>query len=69
MTKLKVEVVEPDGFMDGAIKREEGDVFTTINGEEYVRLGWCKNIETGEQGERKPGAQSIQVQDLTLKLK
>lgn len=69
MTKLKVEVVEPNGFMDGAIKREEGDIFTTVNGAEYVRLGWCKNVETGEVGERKPGAQSIEVQDVITKLK
>ncbi len=69
MNKLKVEVVEPNGFMDGAVKREEGDVFTTVNGAEYVRVGWCKNFETGEQGDRKPGAQSIEVQNLTTKLK
>jgi hypothetical protein len=68
MTKLKVEVVEPNGFMDGAIKREEGDVFTSENGAEYVRLGWCKNFETGETGERKPGSQKIEVQNLVTKL-
>lgn len=69
MTKLKVEVVEPNGFMDGAIKRENGDVFTSENGAEYVRLGWCKNFETGEVGERIEGAQKIEVQNLTTRIK
>lgn len=68
MTKLKVEVVEPDGFMDGAIKRENGDVFTSENGAEFVRLGWCKNFDTGEVGERKPGAQSIKVTNLSTRV-
>jgi hypothetical protein len=69
MSKLKVEVIEPNGFLDGAIKREEGDVFTSDNGAEYIRLGWCKNFETGESGERKPGAQKIEVANLTTVLK
>ena len=69
MTKLKVEVMEKGGFMDGAVKRECGDIFTSENGGEYVRLGWCKSVGTGEQGERKPGAQSIEVQNLITRLK
>lgn len=69
MTKLKVEVIEPDGFMDGALKRENGDVFTSANGAEYVRLGWCKDFNTGKSGKRIEGAQSIKVDDVITKIK
>ena len=64
MTKLKVEVIEPNGFMDGALKRDEGDVFSSVNGAEYVRLGWCKDFATGKTGKRIAGHQSIEVQDV-----
>lgn len=68
MDKLKVEVIEKNGFMDGALKREHGDVFTSANGGEFVRLGWCKNFETGEAGERIAGAQSMTVNDVITKI-
>lgn len=68
MTKLKVEVIEPNGFMDGALKREEGDVFTSLNGAEFVRLGWCKDFNTGESGERVVGAQVIEVNDVITRI-
>lgn len=68
MGKLKVEVIEKNGFMDGALKREFGDVFTSNNGAEFVRLGWCKDFETGEAGERVAGAQSMQVNDVITKV-
>lgn len=66
---LKVEVTETGGFMDGAIKREFGDVFTSEMGEEYVRLGWCKNFETGEAGVRIEGTQALKVNSVITKLK
>ena len=50
--------------MDGALKREEGDVFTSLNGAEFVRLGWCKDFNTGESGERIEGAQKMEVHDV-----
>jgi hypothetical protein len=68
MTKLKVEVIEPNGFMDGALKREEGDVFTSLNGAEYVRLGWCKDFKTGKSGERIAGNQKIEVHDVITRV-
>ena len=68
MTKLKVEVIEPNGFMDGALKRELGDVFTTVNGSEFVRLGWCKDFNTGESGERIEGNQKMEVHDVITKI-
>lgn len=68
MTKLKVEVIEPNGFMDGALKRENGDVFTSVNGAEYVRLGWCKDFTTGESGKRIAGTQKLEVNDVITKI-
>lgn len=68
MEKLKVEVIEEDGFMDGALKREFGDVFTSANGAEYVRLGWCKDFNTGESGKRIAGAQKIKVTDVITRV-
>ncbi len=41
----------------------EGDrhTFPEEEASEYIRLGWCKCVETGEQGERKPGQQKINI--------
>ncbi len=68
MTKLKVEVIEPGGFKDGALQREEGDVFSSVNGAEYVRLGWCKDFETGKSGKRVAGIQKIEVHDVITRV-
>lgn len=40
----------------------EGDrkSFPKAEADEYIRLGWAKDPETGEQGERKPGSHRIQ---------
>ena len=65
MTKLRVEVLEKDGFMDGRVKRECGDIFSTEMGGEYVRLGWCKNVATGETGTRIAGVQKLNVDSIT----
>jgi len=67
MGMRRVEVVEENGFLDGAIKREFGDVFSSLLGDEYIRLGWCKCTETGESGERIAGAQELQVSNITKK--
>ena len=68
MAKLKVEVIEPSGFMDGALKRDNGDVFSSVNGAEYVRLGWCKDFATGKSGKRIEGHQSIKVDDVITRV-
>ena len=60
MSKLKVEVIEPNGFKDGEIPREFGDVFTSVKGQEFVDLGWCKDYATGYSGERIPGVNKLQ---------
>ncbi len=68
MTKLKVEVIEPGGFMDGALRRDCGDVFSSLNGAVYVKLGWCKDFETGKSGKRIEGHQYIKVHDVITKV-
>jgi hypothetical protein len=64
MTKLRVEVLETNGFMDGRVKRENGDIFSSEMGAEYVRLGWCKNTVTGETGTRVEGVQKLNVDNV-----
>lgn len=41
----------------------EGDTksFPKAEADEYIALGWAKCCATGEQGERKPGAQRLNV--------
>jgi hypothetical protein len=68
MQKLRVEVLEKNGFMDGRVKRENGDIFSTEMGAEYVRLGWCKNVNTGETGTRVEGVQKLKVDNISTLL-
>ena len=53
----------------GAATYLEGDVkaFEDDEADELVRLGWAKD-EDGNTGERKPGAQKLEVQTLSLKV-
>lgn len=39
------------------------DYFPKAEADEYIGLGWAKDPETGETGERKPGAQRIKVEN------
>ena len=39
--------------------------FPKEDADEFIRVGWAKCVETGEQGERKPGQQSINVSNVT----
>jgi len=67
MEMRRIEVTEEGGFLDGAVKREFGDVFSSLMGGEYIRLGWAKDFETGETGERKIGVQNLQVDNFNAK--
>jgi hypothetical protein len=44
----------------------EGDIksFPKAEADEYVRMGWAKCVETGEENERKPGVQAINVHNV-----
>lgn len=57
--KKRIEVVEPKGFLDGAIPRELGDIFTSEQGQYFIDLGWAKCCETGDCGERIEGVSKI----------
>jgi len=58
---MRIEITEPGGIKDGREQRGEGDIITVddAKGQQWVDLGWARNVDTGEQGERKPGAQRI----------
>lgn len=50
----------------GTTAYEDGDMasFPKAEADQYIALGWCKCVETGEQGERKPGAAPISVDSI-----
>ena len=63
MTTRRIEITE-DVLKLGTVTYYKGDIksFPKAEADEYIRVGWAKDVETGEQGERKPGAQAINVQ-------
>lgn len=68
-TMRKIEVVEPGGFLHNRDRYAFGDVRTidaAIAGE-FIRLGWAKCVDSGEQGERKPGSHQLQVDDSVVR--
>lgn len=70
MTTRKIEITEPGGFLHGRDRFNEGEV-RVLSAElagEFIRLGWAKDADTGETGERKPGQQALQVHDAVLAL-
>ena len=50
----------------GERQHEEGDIatFPKDEADQYISLGWCECLESGEKGERKPGAAPINVQSV-----
>ena len=66
MTTRQVEWVEEPFVMIGAEKKLPGDRNTLPKGEadQYIDLGWAKCVETGETGERKPGAVRLKVESI-----
>ena len=61
MSTKKIEFTE--AVKIGVMSFDEGDTksFPTAEAEEYMKLGWAKCCETGEQGERKPGVHNLEV--------
>lgn len=61
----RVEITEAV-LRDGPEDYHQGDVTTIDDAKaaEWIRLGWAKDAATGETGERKPGAQAINVHDV-----
>ncbi len=69
MELRKIEITE-EKLLLGANTYYAGDVksFPKAEADEYIRLGWAKDVETGETGERIPGAQTINVQAVTQRI-
>lgn len=61
----QIEFTEAPYVQIGRDRWYPGDrkAFPKAEADEYIRLGWAKDPATGEQGERKPGAQALQVDD------
>lgn len=56
--KRKIEITEEGGIKDQGLHREQGDTYWELEDKaaRFIELGWAKCVDTGEQGERKPGA-------------
>lgn len=62
----RVEVTE-QVLRDGTDIYHMGDV-TSLDDEkaaQWIEFGWAKDAQSGEQGERKPGAQPIKVNSVS----
>jgi len=64
----KFEVIEPNGFKHGGEVFEFGDVRSHIDGEYFINLGWAKDAETGESGERIEGVSKVQPASVVQEL-
>jgi hypothetical protein len=64
MSKRNVQFTETVKL--GTTCYEDGDVasFPKAEADQYIALGWCKCMETGEQGERKPGAAPLDIDSI-----
>lgn len=66
---MKIEITE-ESLKIGTNEHRKGDQITPRDAaheaelREWVRVGWAKDVETGEQGERKPGAQRLHVHNV-----
>jgi hypothetical protein len=62
----KIEITE-EKLLLGTQTYYAGDIksFPKAEADEYIRVGWAKCVETGEQGDRKPGSQRIDVQNVS----
>ena len=62
MELRKIEITE-EKLLLGSQTYYAGDVksFPKAEADKYIELGWAKCCETGEQGERKPGAVALNI--------
>jgi len=61
----RIEITE-DELKLGMQTYYAGDVksFPKAEADRYIELGWAKCVETGEQGERKPGSERLAIDDV-----
>jgi len=66
MELRKIEITE-EKLLLGTQTYYAGDVksFPKAEADEYIKLGWAKCCETGEQGERVPGAVKLNIQGVS----
>lgn len=64
----QVEWVEAPYALIGKSKFYPGDISTLEKSEvdQYIAVGWCKCVATGETGERKAGNVKLNVNDTYL---
>lgn len=63
--KRLVEVTEDTGVRDGTNLHPKGARFWTSRHNYFVhKTGWCKDVESGEQGERKEGHFVVEPEDV-----
>jgi hypothetical protein len=60
---LETVLIGSQTYLEGDVKSFEDD-----EAGEYIRLGWAKDPVTGEAGDRKPGAQALEVDRLVQKV-
>jgi len=66
MSVRQIEFTEEKCIINGeAYYAGDRKSFPKNEADEYIRVGWAKCTESGEQGERKPGAQKLNVQNVT----
>jgi hypothetical protein len=60
MSLRRIEITE-ERLLDGTEEYFAGDIksFQKEKADRWVSLGWAKDVETGEQGERVPGANGL----------
>ena len=58
MTTRKVEIISKEirGTSKGTVHGGDSLSFPTEEATSYINLGWARDPETGEIGERRPGA-------------
>ncbi len=68
--KKRVEITEHTGVKLGRLVLSEGDVVSLDSdiADLIVSSGWGRCMATGEQGERKEGAQRLSVADVITKI-
>lgn len=63
MTDIRRIEITEDELKLGTQIYYKGDIksFPRAEADEYIRLGWARDAETGETGDRKPGSQRINI--------
>lgn len=66
----KVEITEETGVKLGRLKLTHGDTISLDDdiASLVIDNGWGKCVETGEQGERQPGAVKLEVDSVVQKI-